>query len=142
MSDAKVVRYDEFFISRKKDYGVGVDRRFSLLGLQFFSEFITESVRLAGLDPAKVTFRVGASEYYYDTVSIAYPSITCTLISKLTITDGKLTGTRRKTNKSESWNSLNFELLLADPNVQSKLADIIKMVIPKNSQYTVEKGTQ
>lgn len=135
---ASIVNYDEFFIIRD-GWNNTKDRRFSLYGLQFITEFITQAVKLAGLNPSQVTIRVGEKELYHDVISIAYPSPSTTLLTRLTVSEGMLKFERRKTTKDEDYRSLKTELNMANPNVQQELADIIRTVVPKNSKFMEKK---
>ena len=140
------LNFDDFFVIIGKKYGGKEDdRRFSLLGLQFFSEFVTQAVEKAGLNPAQVTIKVGEQKYYYDGISIAWPSPATVLISRLSIksdqTDGAiLTGERRghRWGAGPKWEEFQFKLKMADPNIIDQLAELIKLSLPKNSKY-VEK---
>jgi len=147
------LKVDEFFVKlSERDR----DRRWSLVGLQFFSEFITKAVELAGLNPAQVIIRAGDERNYnYDTVTLAWPTSSTSLITDLTFiyTDGPyVIGKKRKPpcrgsrfgvgERYSKWSELDkaakFQLHMADPDVYSKLAEIIKSSLPKNSKF-VEK---
>lgn len=136
------LNFDDFFVIIATKYNGTPDRRFSLLGLQFFSEFVTQAVEKAGLNPAEVTIRVGEQKYYYDGISIAWPSPATALITRLSIktdpVDGAvLTGERRghKYGNGSKWEDFQIKLKMADPNIIDQLAAIIKMSIPKNSKF-------
>jgi hypothetical protein len=135
------LNFDDFFVFVGQKYSGAQDRRFSLLGLQFFTEFVTQAVVKAGLNPSQVTIRVGEQKYYYDGISIAWPSPATALLTRLSIktdpTDGAiLTGERRGhrwgVTKAEDF---NIKLKMADPNIIDQLAEIIKLSIPKNSKF-------
>lgn len=140
------LKFDEFFVtvgSRDRD------RRFSILGLQFLSEFVTKAVEIAGLDPSQVIIRVGESKYVYDTISLSWPTQNTTLISGLTIRNegdtASLVGSKRKPpcKDYKDWGRIDkearFSLLMADPEVQTKLADLIKISLPKKSKFVENK---
>ena len=143
---------DDFFVLLGKKFGNQEDRRFSLLGVQFFSDFITQAVEKAGLSPSQVIINVGEKKYFYDVMSIAWPSPQTVLISGLTCKTGDgafLVGTRRgfkygryKDGKYTYPNGLredfDFKLNMADPNLLDQFAELIQKSLPKNSKY-VEK---
>lgn len=136
------LKFDEFFVT------VGTssrDRRFSILGLQFLSEFVTKAVEMAGLNPSQVIIKVGENKYVYDTISLSWPTQNTTLINGLTIRNEgdivSLVGSKRKPpcREYKDWSRINqeakFSLPMADPDVQSKLAELIKVSLPKKSKF-------
>jgi len=150
------LNFDDFFVIIGKHYNGEDDRRFSLLGLQFFSDLVTQAVEKAGLNPSQVVIKVGENKYVYDAISIAWPSPSTAIITGLTIKNDPVGGSmlvgerrgykygkmNRKTGKYEASNlkreDFQIKMQMADPNVLDKLAEAIKLSLPKTSKY-VEK---
>lgn len=150
------LNFDDFYVVIGKHYNGDDDRRFSLLGLQFFSDLVTQAVEKAGLNPSQVVIKVGENKYVYDAISIAWPTPSTALVTGLSIRNDPVGGSilvgerrgykhgkmNRKTGKWETSGlkreDFQIKIQMADPNILDLLAEAIKLSLPKNSKY-VEK---
>lgn len=141
------LKADDFYVIMKINDDGDESLYFSVTGLMFMSELVLEAITKAGLEPAKVTIRVGANTYaqHNDRLSIAYPSPRTSIVSHIRVVNNHLILARRGgkdigaySDKKGIWKDewdLTDAIPLADPGLVDKLAEIIKISLPKHSKY-------
>lgn len=141
------LKADDFYVIMKNPGYDDETPYFSVTGLMFMSELVLEAITKAGLEPAKVTIRVGANTYaqHNDRLSIAYPSPRTSVVSHIRVVKNHLILARRggkdigaHSDKKGMWSDewdLTDAIPLADPELVNKLAEIIKISLPKHSKY-------
>ena len=119
------LKSDEFYVHHptKGEY-------FSIAGLQFMSELISQAVQINGWDPTKVSFGIDGDI----SVWVGYPSASTKIVTNIRVRDGKLLYCPRVPPEGQSrW--ATFEVVLADPNLAKNLGDIMIANLPKKSKY-------
>lgn len=120
-----LLKSDEFYVHHptKGEY-------FSIAGLQFMSELISQAVQINGWDPTKVSFGIDGDI----AVWVGYPSASTKIITGVRVKDGKLILYPRVPAEGKSrWAPV--EVVLADPNLAKNLGDILIANLPKKSKY-------
>ena len=90
-------------------------------------EILYEACQKSGIDPTKVTIRTPEASH---TINIAYPSPSTTILSSIGVEDDKFKYERR-IRRGEEWDAGRGEILLADPELIDKLAEVVKGVVSK-----------
>lgn len=136
-----ILKADDFYVKMKTSSYKKEDTDFwSVSGLRFISELVSEAIEKAGIEPAKVCIRIGSGSYGVanDDVSIAYPSPRTVIVSHIKISNGNLCLARRHGERldkgGDDWYSTD-RIPLADPKLIDKLAEIITVSLPKKSKF-------
>lgn len=119
------LKADEFYVHHptKGEY-------FSIAGLQFMSELISQAVQANGWDPTKVSFGLDGDS----SVWIGYPSASTKIVTSVRVKDGHILYCPRVPAKGQyRWSTM--QLPLADPNLAKNLGDALIHNLPKNSKF-------